>query len=186
MTEAYGEPIREAVGVFTTRADFHAAIDDLLSSGFDRADLSLMAPRSAVETTLGHPISHIEDAEDDASVPRRAYVSPDAIGDAKGWLIGGLFYVGAVAAAGAIVASGGTLAGAIVAAGLAGGSGGLFGSALGRFLEDRHADYLRDQLDRGGILLWVRCRDQAHEVRACGILAAHSAHDVHVHALTAG
>ncbi|MBM3488483.1 MAG: hypothetical protein FJX67_17945 [Alphaproteobacteria bacterium] len=88
-------------------------------------------------------------------------------------------------AASAIVASGGTLAGAIVAAGLAGGSGGLFGSALARFLEDRHVDYLRDQLDRGGILLWVRCRDQAHEVRACGILAAHSAHHVHIHSLTA-
>ena len=35
--------IREAVGVFNGSEDFQGAIDELLSSGFHRADLSLLA-----------------------------------------------------------------------------------------------------------------------------------------------
>ena len=45
-------------------------------------------------------------------LPRTAYVSTEAIGDAEGALIGGLMYIGATAVAGAIVATGGTLAAA--------------------------------------------------------------------------
>jgi hypothetical protein len=96
-------------------------------------------------------------------------------------VIGGLMYVGAVAAAGGIVASGGTLAGAIVAAALAGGAGGVTGTILAKLIEYHHADHLQEQLDHGGLLLWVRTRDGAHEARALEILARHSARDVHVH-----
>jgi hypothetical protein len=60
---------------------------------------------------------------EDPRVPRAAYVSTEAIGGAEGGLIGGLMYVGAAAAAGAIVVSGGTLAAGITAAVLAGGAG---------------------------------------------------------------
>jgi hypothetical protein len=34
---------------------------------------------------------------------------------------------------------------------------------------------------RGGLVLWVRCRDKAREAAAVKILRKHSAHDVHVH-----
>lgn len=177
---------REAVGVFEDAPALYAAADELLSSGFDRAELSMMAGRKAIEETLGHRIERIEDAEDDRTVPRRAYIAPETVGDAQGWLVGGLFYIGAVAAAGAILASGGTVAGAIVAAGLAGGSGGLIGATLARFVGDRHADYLREQLERGGILLWVGLRNAEHEAMAREILTRHSAHDVHVHDIAGG
>jgi len=42
------EVIREAVGVFANANDLQAAIDELLSSGFHRADLSLLACEEAV------------------------------------------------------------------------------------------------------------------------------------------
>lgn len=173
--------VREAVGVFDDAKAFEEAIDELLSSGFDRAQLSLLASETTVEAKLGHRYRKSREAEDDPAAPRVAYVSTEARGDAEGGLIGGLIYVGALAAAGAAVASGGTLAGAVAAAALMGGAGGMIGSALARFIEDHHADYIQEQLVRGGLLLWVNCPDAMHEGRAMGILARHSAHDVHVH-----
>ena len=125
----------------------------------------------------------VTELEDDPSVPRSAYVSTEAIGEAEGALIGGLVYIGAVAAAGAIVASGGPIAVAIVAAAMTGGAGGLIGSDLAKLVGRHHADHLQEQLRRGGLLLWVRTRDKNHEERAIGVLSKHSAHDVHTHAL---
>jgi hypothetical protein len=177
--------IREAVAVFDDEAALEAAIDDLSSAGFDRAEISLLAGAATVEEKLGHRFTKVGELEDDAAVPRSYFVSKESLGDAEGALVGGLLYVGAVAAAGAIVASGGTLATAIAAATLAGGTGGLIGAALARLVGDHHARYLQEQLDRGGLLLWVHLRDADHEDRALTILRKHSAHDVHVHDLPA-
>jgi hypothetical protein len=177
--------LREAVGVFHDPASLQAAIDELLSSGFDRAELSLLAAEHTIEAKLAHRYRKVVELEDDPRVPRTAYVSLESIGDAEGGLIGGLVYIGAVIAGGAVVASGGTLAGAFLAAAMAGGAGGLFGSGLARLIDYYHADYLQRQLEKGGLLLWVRTRDTAHEQRARDILERHSGEDVHVHELSA-
>jgi outer membrane lipoprotein SlyB len=174
--------IREAVGVFHDSDSFQEAIDELLDSGFDRAELSLLASEHAIEAKLGHRYRKVAELEDDPRVPRTAYISLESIGDAEGGLIGGLMYIGAVVAGGAAVASGGTLAGAFLAAAMAGGAGGLFGSALAKLIDYHHADYLERQLDKGGLLLWVRTRDLEHEQRAKRILEHHSGEDVHVQA----
>jgi len=177
------ELVREAVGVFDSAETLVAAVDELLISGFDRAELSLVASEPAVQEKLGHMYDKVRDLEDDAAVPRDAYVSIESIGDAEGVLIGGLMYVGAMAAAGSIVASGGTLAVAITGAAMLGGAGGGIGLILANWVGNHHADYLQDQLERGGLLLWVRTWDETHEKRATDILSKHSAHDVHVHGL---
>jgi hypothetical protein len=171
------------VGVFKTADTLQEAIDDLMSSGFDRAELSLLAGEHTVEEKLGHKYQKVAELEDSTIAPRCCYVSTESIGDAEGGLIGGLLYVGAVAAAGAIVASGGTLAGAILGAALAGGAGGLIGSVLAKLVGDHHAHHLQEQLEHGGLLLWVRTRDAEHEKRAVDILRKHSGLDVHVHAI---
>ena len=174
--------VREAVGIFSSPEALQDAIDELLSSGFHRAELSLLASEHTVEKRLRHQYENgpvfrrLNDS-------RAAYVSTEAIGDAQGGLIGGLMYVGATVAAGAIVASGGTVAAVIVAAALAGGAGGLIGSILARWVGDHHAHYLQEQMDRGGLLLWVNTRDVALEERAVEILKKHSGVDVHVHTL---
>jgi hypothetical protein len=159
------------------------AIDELLSSGFNRAELSLLASEGAVEEQLGHIYEKARELEDDPEVPRSAYVSAESIGAAEGGLFGGLIYVGATAALGAVVASGGTLAAAFSAAALAGGAGGLIGAALAKLLGEHHANRIQEQLDHGGLLLWVRTWDKDHEQRAIEILTRHSAHDVHTHEL---
>jgi hypothetical protein len=175
--------VREAVAVFDTAEDLQEAVDELMSSGFDRAELSLLAGQTAIDEKLGHRYRRASELEDDPAVPRQFYVSTEAIGDAEGWLVGGLLYVGAVATAGVVVASGGTLAAILTAASLAGGAGGLIGAALAKLVVDQHAHYLQEQIDRGGLLLWVRTWNAEREKRATEILGRHSGHDVHVHAL---
>jgi hypothetical protein len=182
MEEEAGK-VREAVGVFHETETFQAAIDDLESSGFDYSEISLLAGEHAIKEKLGHEIERVTDAEDDPSVPRAAYIASESVGDGEGALIGGLFYVGAVAAAGAIVATGGALAPAIAAAAVGGGTGGVIGSILARWLDKHHAHYLQEQLDHGGLLLWVRTQTPEDETRACDILKRHSGDDVHVHDL---
>ena len=183
--EEKAETIREAVGVFQTPNTLQDAIDELMSSGFDRAQLSLLASEQAVDAKLGHHYEKCKELEDDPTVPRTAYVSTESVGDAEGGLVGVLMYVGATAAAGAVVATGGTLAAVIGSAAVAGGAGGLIGSALARWLGDQHAHHLQEQLDHGGLLLWVRTWNAADEKRATAILAKHSGRDVHVHTLPA-
>jgi hypothetical protein len=182
--EAMG--LREAVGVLGSAEALEAAIDELASSGFDRNEISLLATEKAVEKKLGHRYSKVAELEDDETVPRAAYVSTESTGDAEGALIGGLLYVGAIATAGAIVASGGTLAAVITGAALAGGTGGLVGAVLAKLVGDHHARYLQEQIDHGGLLLWVRTTTPEREARATAILARHSGQDVHVHTLPAG
>jgi len=184
MPEESVDPRRtEAVAVFDDAQTLEAAVDELLSHGFDHAELSLLAGEQAVEQKLGHRFERVSQLEDDDIVPRRAYVSTESRGDAEGGLIGGLMYVGALAAAGATVASGGTLGAAIAGAVAMGGAGGLIGAALAKLIDDEHAKRLEEQINRGGLLLWVRTRDAEHELKAKNILKKHSAHDVHLHEL---
>jgi hypothetical protein len=171
----------EVVAIFHAPEEFENAIDELLSSGFDRAQLSLLASREAVSKKLDHRYRPAGEMEDDPSVPRAAFVSSAAIGDAKGGLIGGLAYVGATLAAGVVVVAGGALAATIAAAAVAGGAGGLAGSVLARWLGDHHAAYLERQIENGGLLLWVRAWTAEDEARATQILGKHSGDDVHSH-----
>jgi hypothetical protein len=176
-TQSNLESICEVVGVFHTAENLESAVDELLSSGFDRAELSLLASEDAVATKLDGYYRPAGELADDPAVPRSAFVSTAAIGDAEGALIGGLAYIGATI--GAVVMSGGALGAAIAAAVFAGGTGGLVGSVLARWVDHHHADYLRGQIENGGLLLWVRAWDEADEARALEIIARHAADHIH-------
>src|SRR3546814_12798076 len=45
-------------------------------------------------------------------------------------------------------------------------AGGAVGAVLAKFIGDRHSQELQAQLDRGGLLLWVRTREPELETRA--------------------
>lgn len=180
-----GSVVREAVGVFGDAAALEAAMDDALSSGFERADLSLLAAAVTVDEKLGHHYKRVEEVEDDPTAPRTYFVTQDAIDEVKAALVGGLVFLGAVGAIGAVVASGGALAATITGAALGAGTWGLFGEVLAKFVGDHHASYIQEQLAHGGLLLWVRCSNLEQEKRAMEILSKHSGRDVHMHSLPA-
>lgn len=172
---------REAVALFKDEETLQGAIDELLSSGFDRAELSLLATEDTLRSTFGDRFKSAVELEDVAEVPRSSYVSPESIGDAKGGIIGGLVYIGAVAATGLIVLSGGTLAATIAAAAIAGGASGLVGTYFAKVVEEVHSVHLAQHLQHGGLLLWVRTWTPDDEEHAVAILGKHSGEDVHLH-----
>jgi hypothetical protein len=178
------ETVREVVAVFQSAESLESAIDELMSSGFDRAEISLLASEQAVEDKLGHRYERTSDLMDADGVPRSGFVSSAAIGDAEGGLIGGLAYVGATLAAGVVVVGGGALSATIAAALVAGGTGGLIGSVLAKWVGHHHARHFGEQLEHGGLLLWVRAWCPDEEKRAAAILRKHCADKVHVHAFS--
>ena len=175
--------IREAVAVFHDSKSLDAAIFDLETHGFDRSELSLLAPVSVVEKELGHVFQSVADLEDDVYAPMVAYTSPESVAEAEGALAGGLLYVGALAGLIPVVASGGSVAAALLAMSVAGGMGASIGALLAGVLGRTQAHQLEEQLERGGLLLWVRTWNKGDEKRAVEILSAHSADDVHVHSV---
>ncbi|MFM1815784.1 MAG: hypothetical protein RLZ98_2479 [Pseudomonadota bacterium] len=173
--------IREVAIIFHDAEALETAVEELESAGFDRAAISLLAGEDAVVEKLGHIYERVEELEDDPEAPRTAFVSSASIGDAEGALVGGLLYVGAVATAGAIVASGGTLAAAIAGALLSGGAGAAIGGVLAGWVGAAHAQYLQDQIDKGGLLLWVRTPTPEHVDKAVAILKRLSPSERHIH-----
>ena len=176
-------PVREAVAVFYHLKTLQDAIDELESSGFDRADLSLVAGVQAVEEKLGHAYTRVEELEDDPKVPTVAYIPNESIGEAEGALIGAPMFIAAATTAGIMAVAAGPIALTIAAVAAAGAAGGILGTVLAAMLDRHHAEYLDEQINHGGLILWVRARDEDHGKRAVKILKKHSAHDVHLHGL---
>lgn len=172
---------REAVAVFQSARQLQDAIDELLVSGFNHGDISLLADESAFALHPDLAWRSSRDLADEPGAPRAAYVSPESMGDAQGAVISGLAYLGAVATAAFTIGTTGPIGGAVVTTALAAGVGGGIGALLARLLRHGRAIELSDQLARGGLLLWVRKRGAALEQQAIAILQRHQAGDVHVH-----
>ena len=163
--------------------DLQAAIDELLSSGFDRAELSILGSQNAVEAKLGNAQFRRIELGDNPSTRRGLYVSNESMEVGKGSLIGGLALLGGLATAAVMTAAGGPVLVVVLGVALAAGAGGLLGTSLSGLLGHQRAAHFQEQLDRGGLLLWVRTEDTAREHRAVEILTRHSGGDVHVHGI---
>lgn len=172
---------REAVGVFHKVNDLQAAIDELLSSGFDRAEISILGSQQAVEANLPAAQSSRAELGDNPSTPRGLYVSNESMEVGKGSLVGGLALLGGLAGTIFLTAAGGPILVVVLGVALATGAGGLLGTGLSGLLGHQRASHFQEQLDRGGLLLWIRTADIVREHRAVEILTRHSGGDVHVH-----
>jgi hypothetical protein len=119
--------VREAVAVFDTEQQLEAAVDEIESHGFDRAEISLLAGEDTVEAKLGHRYRRITEAEDDPNAPRLSFVSRQAIHEAESAAIGFPLYIGATLGTGIAAAAGGPIGAVLAAAALGGGIGGTLG-----------------------------------------------------------
>lgn len=160
MTDsAPAAPTREVVGLFTDRADFDSATHELLTTGFDRTDLSVLS-------------SH--DSLDSADAP------------ASPWKEAVLALAGEYKIIGPLVASGGIfLAGGPMAATVAAVVGAAVGSIAVKEVIDEvtsahNADFQR-ALEAGGLILWVRVANEGSESHARRILETHRARNIHLH-----
>jgi hypothetical protein len=180
MTSFTEAPLTEAVAAFDTVRQLQAAIDELLESGFDRAELSLLADSDTVDSKIGRMA--VAAVEDDPASPRGPYVSPEAMGAAEGGIIGSLLYIGGTATAAVIALAGGPISAIVLGGVAAGGLGGLVGSGLAALMGLHRAAFFDEQLARGGLVLWVRTWSPERERRALDILRRHAGQDAHVHA----
>jgi hypothetical protein len=177
-----GPKVREAVAVFDDVGSMEAAVEDLRAAGFKDDDVSLLAGHDTVEAKLGHRYERVEELEDEPEAPRKAFVSLKNVRERESWVVSTLTYLPTLIAAGTVVASAGAVAAALTGTAVAGAT---IGTALAHWMDRRHAEWLQRQLDRGGILLWVRTPDEARERQALEVLTRYSAHDVHVHEIPA-
>ncbi len=173
--------VREAVGIFQEPGDLQAAIDELQSRGFMRHEISVLAGESAIQEKLGHLYKRVQQAEDDPKAPRVMFISNEEIGEATAAAIGLPLFIAATTTAEVVVTSGGALLDAILYGATAGAVGAGIGSMLATFIAKRRAEYLQQQIEHGGLLLWVHLRSPHMEKLAKKILRKHSAHDVHIH-----
>ena len=173
--------VPEAVGVFDTFEALQSAFYDLRMVGFSRYDISLLGGEKALKEKLGKAYWRSSELEDNPEAPRAAFVSEEAVGELEGAIAGGFFFLGSYIAMAAMLTPLSTLAVSAAAVAIGGGPAAVVGTLLARRVGKQHKDYYANQIDHGGILLWVRVKDKKAEDLAVGILKGHSGRDVHVH-----
>ncbi len=175
------ERIREAVGLFDNIDSLQEAVRALESTAFPRQDISVLGNRKDLEDKFG--VSHVPPAlvEDNAETPRESPVRTEEQVIGTGALVGVPAYIGAVSAA---IAVGPVALPATLAAVTLGGAGGaLLGGVMAKLLGDHYTHEVDAQIQKGGLLLWVRTPDQERENIACDIMQAHGAKNVRVHTI---
>jgi hypothetical protein len=175
------QPIREVIASFDSREALENAVEDLQSNGFDRTQLSLLASRETVEERLHHPLTDVHEVEDDPAAPRSEPLERPDVGNVVGVAVGPPTAFAAMATAGIVALSGGALAGIAIGALAAGGGVAALGAFLAKGFNDRVAADFQEQVERGGILLWVSLRNPEQEDAAREILAQHTESELRVH-----
>lgn len=170
--------VPEAVGVFDSFEALQSAFYDLRNAGFHHSNMSLLGGEKALKEKLGDAFWRSEDLEDDPHVPRANFVSEEAMGELEGAIVGGVFFIPTYVAMAVAAATGGATAAALAIVGV---PAAIIGTLLARRADKHHKDYYAQQIEHGGILLWVRVEDEDKERKAVEILKSHSGKDVHVH-----
>jgi hypothetical protein len=173
---------REAVGVFADANALEATVDELVdSSGFDKAAISVLGSDGEIKKYIGRLYRSVAEVEDDARTPRSSFVSVSMrLKDEAGAVVFPL-YIGGLAGAAAVVASGGALALAIAMAIMGSAIGAGLGGLLASAMAEHHAKRIEEQIARGGLVLWIKVADDDAEKRALAALEKNGAHDIHVH-----
>ncbi len=177
------QSVREAVGIFHDIGAIHDCIDDLQSNGFDRSDITMLSRQQVVGSQSTLPINDTLQTEDSPAALRGPVIEPESMGDAQGALLGIPIYILTLTGAGISAAFGLATILLLTITALAGIVGAAIGAIFVYMLRKRQVRYYRQQLDHGGIPLWIHTKDEEHERRALKTLTQNRAHDVHLHDL---
>ena len=173
------ETFREVVGLFSTMESLQEAVRELEGSAFPRDAISVLGSRSEIEKIFGTTAIDTLDAEDDPRVPRQAPPRPEEKNIGAGALVGGAAYVGAVTAA--LVTMPASIPLTLAAVALGGGSGAALGAGLVSVLGHKLDDLAAEQIEKGGLLLWVRTPDEEREIIAFDIMKKYGAQNNKIH-----
>jgi hypothetical protein len=181
VLEAPPDVLREVVGVFDDMETLDNAAQDLQMQGFNRSHISILSGSRLAERMLSEGVGTTHELEDHPHAPRTVFVSKASLGDAEGALIGGITYLGAIAAAGASAGAGASVSEVVFAVAVAGAVCAGIGFGLAWWLQRRYSDAHRAAVAHGGVVLWVHTRSPVEEQKAAEILGRHGARNVHLH-----
>ena len=158
---------RMVVGVFDDRVDAEAALRSLKEAGFEPEQISVVMLQTPQPEAAEVHRFHVDETT--------GVLAGGALGGLAGWLIGATTVavpgLGALLAAGALVA-------ALGGAGIGAAAGGLIGHLVDQGLEHEEARYYHERVRHGAALVTVRVEgsraDEAH-----AILRRLGAHDYH-------
>ena len=156
-----------------------AAIRDLEGTEFPRQDISVMGSETDLEKVFGARTVPPEFAMDNSDTPRNAPSRPEEQTIGMAAVVGGATYLGAM---GLALAAGAATFPAIIAAAIIGGvSGGAIGAGLTKAMGDKYKHHIEEQVQKGGLLLWVRTPDAERERLALDIMNRHGGQHTHAH-----
>ena len=142
---------KNIVGVYQSEQEAIAAIDDLIKSGYDKSEISVIGKDDNYVDSITEETGTA--AEDTAAT---GAITGGALGGATGLLAGlgalAIPGIGPIVAAGPIAAS---IMGALTGAGL----GGLTGALIGLGIPDDDAKFYGESVEEGKILVLVNKRD---------------------------
>jgi hypothetical protein len=176
------EPMaRTVIGLFETFAAAQSAVQDLVDSGFDRNQVSLVANDSRGEYRSVRAVSD-DSASEGAGT---GAVSGGLIGGVLGLLVGlgalAIPGIGPVLAAGPLAAAVGSVAAAAgtaaAGAGIGAAAGGILGALIGAGVPEDEAHAYAEGVRRGGTLVSVSAGDEQAEI-AERIMARSGAVDI--------
>ena len=173
---------REAVGLFTDEHKLQDAVRELETTAFPRDSITVLGTQKEIEEKFGSGSVDPLIAEDDPDSPRQPPIRPEEKTIGTSALIGCATYIGAVSAA--LIATPVTIPGTLAAVVLGGGGGAALGTTLAKLLGHHFDKNIEHQVEKGGLLLWVRTPDPDLEYIACNILLRHGATHVKVHDIT--
>ena len=169
---------QEVVAIFHDEGVMEKALMALEAAGIDPDDIALLASCATVQDKLGHRFKSVSELEDEPDAPHVAFVPAGAEDQFQHTLIGALSYV--ATGFGLILASSSGLAPMLLTATAAGGAVASAGEALKWLVGHRQADRYAEQLNCGGLLIWVRVKDKAHAQSVMAMLKEHGGTDVHL------
>ena len=174
--------VREVTGIFHARDALDATANELLLTGFDRADIDILDNLNEVPKRLGPVYVAPEELADVKQAPRRPFIGAEDVTALNVVVAGIVGAVGALATAYFIVDSGGRAAEAVASAAIVGiiaaGAGFLLAA---RLVPNDEIEGLDALMARRGLILWVRVHSPEQEDRAQDILRAHGGRAVRVH-----
>lgn len=150
---------------FSSAEALHAAIEKLEASGFDRADLSLPELNPPRERSTPESGAKPADTEEDARQARTMHVSTAAA-------------IAGLAAAGAVIGTGGAAGPAVAAAVLGGGAVGGATFAISSATNSREQREREEGAAEGTLVLSVRAPDDVKRAAATAILRSAGAEEI--------
>lgn len=165
---------RTIVGLFDTFAQAQSAVNDLISAGFSRDDISVVANNVSGE------FDQVETAEGGVNVSQS--VGDLAKGAVRGGLYGGLTALAATVALALIpgvgpIAAVGPLSAFLGGAAIGATAGGILGGLTGLGVPEEHAGYYAEGVRRGGTLVTVNADDMRAN-QAADVFSRHNAVDI--------